>query len=181
MAKDVKKLISVRPQYQVRRGAVKCESTLGVKYCATAVFDSAGTDSSGVANTTVASHGLGVYLPANAVIVNAFYDVSTTFATASADAGTIALGYTGATGAFVAAIAVSAAGDVWDQGVRGTLIGTPALDGNSRTAIVGAAAVAAAMTKITAEKELVATVAGQVLTAGKLVLFVEYYISAANA
>lgn len=181
MAKDVKKLIPVRPAYLVKRGAVKCESSLGVKYCAVAIFDSGATDSSGAANTTIASHGLGVYLPANAVIVNAFYDVSTKFATASADAGTIALGYTGATGAFVAAIAVSAAGDVYDQGVRGTLIGTPSLDGNARTAIAGAAAIAGAMTKLTAEKELVATVAGQVLTAGKLVLFVEYYISAANA
>lgn len=178
MAKDIQKLIPVRPAYQVNRGAVKAESGLATKYCATAIFDTAANDSSGVANTTVATHGTGVYLPANAVIMNAWIDVITTFTTASADAGTIAAGYTGAAGAFVAAIAVSAAGDVWDSGVRGSLVANPSLDGNSRTAIVGAAAIAATLIKLSAEKEIIVTVGGQALTAGKMAIFVEYYISA---
>lgn len=177
MAKDIQKLIMVRPQYQVNRGAVKLDSGLTVKYVASAVFDTAGVDSSGAANTTIAAHGLGVYIPAKAVITNAWYDVVTTFTTASADAGTIALSVQSA-GDLKAAIAVSAAGDVYDEGIRGTLVGNPSLDGNARTAIAGAAAVAATFIKTTAERELTVTVAGQVLTAGKLVLHVEYYISA---
>jgi hypothetical protein len=177
MAKDIQKVISVRPQYQVNRGAVKLDSGLAVKYLASAVFDTAGTDSAGVANTTVASHGTGVYIPTKAIITKAWVDVITTFTTASADAGTIALTLQSA-GDITAAIAVSAAGDVWDAGLHGTIVGTPALDGNARTAIAGGAAEAAAMFKLTAEREIVVTVGGQVLTAGKMNIFVEYIISA---
>lgn len=177
MAKDVQKLISVRPQYQVNRGPVKLYSGLATRYVASAVFDTAGLDSAGAANTAIGAHGLGVYIPDKAIITNAWIDVITTFSTASADAGTIAASIQSA-GDLVTAIAVSAAGDVWDAGIRGTKVGNPALDGNSRTAIVGAAAVAATLIKTTAERELTITTAGQVLTAGKLVLHVEYIISA---
>lgn len=178
MAKDIQKLISVRPQYQVNRGAVKCESGLAVMYHATAVFDTAGTDSAGVANTTVASHGTGVYIPTKAVITNAWVDVITTFTTASADAGTIALTLQSA-GDLTAAIAVSAAGDVWDAGIHGCLPGSYAeatVAGD--TAILDAARKAASYIKLTAEREIVVTVGGQVLTAGKMVIHVDYLISA---
>lgn len=178
MAKEVKNLIQVAPQFQVKRGAVKCESGLATRYIATAIFDTATTDSAGVANTTVAAHGLGVYIPTKAIIINAWWDVITTFTTASADSGTIAF-HAQSAGDIVAAIAVSDAGNVWDAGIHGGLMGSYAeatVAGD--TAILDAARKAASYVKTTAERELTATVAVAALTAGKAVLFVEYVISA---
>lgn len=177
MAKDIQKIISVRPQYQVNRGPVKLDSGIAVKYVASAIFDTAGLDSAGVANTAIGTHGLGVYIPTKAVITNAWYDVITTFASAGTDAGTIALQVQTA-GDLKVAIAISAAGDVFDAGIRGTLVGYPAISGDAVTALANIAAVAATFIKTTAERELTVVTAGQVLTAGKLVLHVEYYISA---
>lgn len=178
MAKERKEMIQVAPDYQIKRGAIKAESGLVVRHIARAVFDTTGTDSAGVANTTIAAHGLGVYIPINANITNAWYDVVTTFVSAGADAGTIALSAQSA-GDLKAAIAISDASNVWDAGLRGCLPGsyaerTVAAD----TAILDAASKAASYIKTTAERELTATVAGQVLSAGKLVLFVEYVVSA---
>ena len=177
MAKNVSSLIQVSPAYQVKRGPVKSESGLSTKYMATAIFDTAALDSAGVANTTVASHGTGVYLPVNAIITSAWWDVITTFQTASADAGTIALTAQSA-GDIVTAIAVSNASNVWDAGMHAGKPGSYALDGNALTQIAAGAALAATFIKMTAERELVVTVAGQVLTAGKMAIFVEYFISA---
>lgn len=178
MAKERKELIQVAPQFQVKRGAVKAESGLATRYIASAIFDTAGTDSAGVANTTVASHGTGVYIPTKAIITNAWVDVITTFTTASADAGTIALTVQSA-GDLTAAIAVSAAGDVWDAGLHGCLPGSYAeatVAGD--TAILDAARKAASYIKTTAEREITVTVGGQALILGKMVIFVEYTVSA---
>jgi len=177
MAKDIQKVISVRPQYQVNRGAVKQESGLSAQYIAAAVFDTAGTDSSGVANTTIAAHGLGVYLPTKAIITNAWVDVITTF-TSATDAATIALKAQNA-GDLTAAIAISDASNVWDAGLHGCLPGSYAeatVAGD--TAILDAARKAASFIKLTAERELIATVAVEALTAGKAVIYVEYTIGA---
>lgn len=178
MAKNVTQLIQVAPAFQVRRGAVKCESVLGASYVATAVFDTAATDSSGAANTTIAAHGLGVYLPIKAVITRAWWDVVTTF-TSATDAATIALSAQSAND-LVSAVAISAAGNVWDAGMHAGLPGFPALgaDAAHDTQVEVAALFAATFIKMTAERELTATVAVEALTAGKAVLFVEYYISA---
>jgi hypothetical protein len=139
-----------------------------------AVFDTAATDSSGAANTTIAAHGLGVFIPSGAIVTRAFYRVNTTF-TSATDAATIALKIEGA-GDLKAAIAISAAGDVYDAGVRSCLPGHYALDGNALTAIAMAAADAASAINTTANREIVATVAVEALTAGKLTLFVEYVV-----
>lgn len=177
MAKNVTQLIQVAPAFQVRRGAVKAESGLSTKYMATAIFDTAGLDSAGVANTTVAAHGTGVYLPTKAIITSAWWDVITTFTTASADAGTIAISAQSAND-IVAAIAVSAAGDVWDAGMHAGKPGNYSLDGNSLSQIAAGAALSATWIKMTAEREITVTVGGQALTAGKMAIFVEYFISA---
>lgn len=177
MAKEVKGLIQVAPQFQVKRGAVKAESGLATRYVASAIFDTASTDSSGVANTTVAAHGTGVYIPTKAIITRFWWDVITTFTTASADAGTIAVHVQSAND-LVAAIAVSAAGDVWDAGMHAGKPGSFALDGNALTQINMGAALAATFIKMTAEREITVTVGGQALTAGKAIFFVEYFISA---
>jgi hypothetical protein len=115
-----------------------------------------------------------VTIPSGAIITDVIIDVETTCTTAGADAGTAAIGYTGATGAFVAAIAVDAAGDVWDEGVRGSLIRNPALSGNAATAIVVAASDAASMIKAGANVNLLLTLATQDFTAGKISVYVKY-------
>lgn len=173
MAKDIQKLISVRPQYQVNRGAVKAESGLETRYVAKAIFDPSASSSL----RPVATYGLGVYLPAGAIVTNSWWDVITTFTTASADAGTIAI-QVQAAGDVVAAIAVATAGDVWDAGLHGGLHGSYAeatVAGD--TAILDAARKAGSYLKCTAERELSVVVGGQALTAGKMIIFVEYVIS----
>lgn len=177
MAKDIQKVIMVRPHYLVNRGAVKHESGLQTRYIAAATFDTAGLDSSGVANTTTAAHGTGVYLPTKAIITNAWVDVITTF-TSATDAGTIALKAQTA-GDLTAAIAISDASNVWDAGIHGCLPGSYAeatVAGDS--ALLDAARKAASYVKLTAEREIVATVAVEALTAGKAVIYVEYVIGA---
>jgi hypothetical protein len=170
-----KNIIRVVADIKTHRGAVKCESGLAVKHVAVAIFDTAGKDSAGVSNKTVAAHGTGVYLPIGAIVTDAWFDVKTTFTSAGADAGTIATSVVGA-GDINAAIAISDASNVWDAGLHGSVAGTQALDGNALTSIASAAANAATMIKCTAEKEITVTVATQALTAGKMAIFVEYFI-----
>jgi hypothetical protein len=159
MAKDVQKIISVRPAYQVSKGAVKQESTLGVQYSATAVFDTAGLDSAGVSNKTIAAHGLGVFLPTKAIIVRASFQTVTGF-TSAANTATIALSAQTANDLKTATLVSDAV-----YVAAGYNDGVPAH--SATTGIV-----------LTAQRELVATVAVQALTAGKLVLYIEYIIGA---
>jgi hypothetical protein len=106
--------------------------------------------------------GLGVSIPANAVIWDGFYDVITTFTTAGADAGTI--GLEAGTADLVAAVAVSGVGDVWDAGVQDIIA-----DGTAANAVkVGTSAV-----------ELIVDVGGQAVTAGKAIFVVRYIITGA--
>ncbi len=175
MAKDVQKIIAVRPQYQVNRGAVKAESGLATKYVASAIFD----PSADTTKRPVAAYGTGVYLPAKAIITRFWWDVITTFTTASADSGTIAVSAEAAND-LVSAVAVSAAGDVWDAGLHAGLPGFPNLgaDAAHDTQVEVAALFAATFVKCTVEREITVTVGTAALTAGKAVFFVEYYISA---
>lgn len=156
-----------------KRGVVTKKDGLTVAKIAVATFD----PSANTGERTIAAHGLGVYLPDNAIIIRAWYDVITTFTSAGADAGTIALKAEGAND-LVDAIAISDGTDPWDDTApHGCLPNNFALDGGALTALAMAVARTATTIKTTAERELVATVAGQALTAGKLVLYVEYVIS----
>jgi hypothetical protein len=103
---------------------------------------------------TIAPHLLGVTLPANAIINNGVIQIKTQFA--DAGTGTVALSCGSATILTAADITGSAA-----EAVVATTItsGATAVD-------VGTSAC-----------ELTATVAGAAQTQGKLVLFVEYYVS----
>lgn len=162
--------------YHLKRGAVKAESTLMTKYVACGIFDTAALDSSGAANTAIGAHGLGVFLPTGAVVVDAWIDVITSFTSAGSNNATIAAKVQ-ATGDLVAAIAISDASNVWNAGIRGALPGSFAeatVAGD--TAILAAARGAASMIKLTAERELIVTIATSILTAGKMGIFVEYYI-----
>lgn len=143
---------------------------LGALKVARATYDVSGGDSG-----TTTAHGLGVTIPDNAVVVAAWYDVITTFTDGASDTATIALHLQSA-GDLKAAISVAAAGDVWDAGEHGLLPGNFALDGNALTAIQMAAAKAASFIKLTADRQLTATVAVAALTAGKMNVFVAYVV-----
>jgi hypothetical protein len=115
-----------------------------------------------------------VTIPSEAIITDVIVDVETTCVTAGADAGTAAIGYTGATGAFVAAIAVSDATNVWDAGIQGSLLKSYALDGNALTAVAMKNAIADTFIKAGANVNLLLTLATQSFTAGKISVYVKY-------
>lgn len=147
-----------------------------------AVFDSAGTDSAGVSNKTAATHKLGVFIPANAIIVRAFYDVITTFASTAGgtDKATIALSSVSAAD-LVAAVAIET-GTPWDAGIHHCLAGAPVVGSNASTLDAGTAVIikermGASMLKTTVNIELAAVVGTQAITAGKLNLYVEYLMT----
>jgi hypothetical protein len=126
-------------------------------------FDATGGKAVGTYTLVDADTGAAVTLPVGAIITRSFYEVQTTFTTAGSDAGTIALGITGSANAIKAAVAVSDGADPYDAGyVEGIQVGT--------------AATFAAKNASTA-KSFIATVATQALTAGKLVLVVEYVVT----
>ena len=112
----------------------------------------------GTDQSAIAAHKIGV-LPAGATITQAWIDVDTTF-TSATDAGTIALGYTGAAGAFDAAVAISAATD-WDAAVPRVSVG--AADGAVGNFVV-----------VATDVEVLCTVAVETLVLGKGFLYIEY-------
>lgn len=109
---------------------------------------------------TIGAHAMeGDALPNNAVITRVIYDVKTTF-TSATDAATIAL-RANAANDIVSAVAISDAGNPWDSGVH----------------ISAVIETAATMIKLTADRVPLATVAVEALTAGKLIMHVEYFLS----
>lgn len=104
--------------------------------------------------------GLGVFIPANAIIVDSLIQVITTCKTADADAGTMAISVLNAND-IVSAIAVSDASNPWDAGLHA---GVP----------VGSAATSIALS--TTAKEITATIATKAFTAGKFNVFLQYVI-----
>lgn len=106
-------------------------------------------------------HRLGT-LPIGATIRQAYIDVDTT-CTSATDAGTLALGYTGAAGAFDAAIAISDGTNPWDAAAPRVSVG--AADGAVGNFI-----------ELSASVDVIATIAVEAFTAGKVNLVVEYDI-----
>lgn len=105
----------------------------------------------------IGAYSMGAKVPAKAMITRAWYKVTTTFTSAGADAGTIAI-HAESADDIVAAIAISNGGNPWDAGKHeGIEIDT-----------------AATAVETTADRTLTVTVGAQNLTAGKLVLWVEY-------
>lgn len=103
-------------------------------------------------------------LPKNFIITQAFIHVLTTF-TSATDAATIKLGYTGADTAFDAAIAISDGTNPWDAAAP--RVADNAADGVVTNFITAAAGDA-----------VLATVATETLTAGKLLVVIEGYVGA---
>jgi hypothetical protein len=94
-------------------------------------------------------------VPAGFIVLNCVYDVITTYTTAGADAGTLALSIEGAND-IVSAVAVSNGGNPWDAGRHQAIpdFGTLADD-----------------VKATIDRQLVLTIGGQAVTAGKMRIF----------
>lgn len=134
---------------------------LGVERVARFTFNPTAT----AGDRTIAAHGTGVTLPINAVVIGGFYEVNTAFTSAGGNAGTVAISVVGAND-IKAATAVS---DV-TFGTTGLKAIVPKSNTPEGTGI-----------KCAAAKEIVCTVAGQALTAGKLTGFIKYVISAPTA
>ena len=111
-------------------------------------------------------YGLGVFLPDNAVIIRAWYEVATTF-TSGTDACTISIGIpTDDAAGIVAALAISGVGDIWDA--TGTGMHECIQDGTA----------AAFSNKTTAQREITVTLgASEALTDGLFTLFCEYVVT----
>jgi hypothetical protein len=152
--------------------AVKREGTT-VEKLAVATYDVSSGDSG-----SAEAHGLGVYIPAKAVITRAIVDVVSTFTDGDTDAATIALSVQSAND-LVSAIAISDTSNVWDAGVRGSKIGFPNFGADSAhdSAVEVAALFAGSMLKTTAVREITATVGTAAVTAGKMNVYVWYVIS----
>ena len=175
MAKDIQRVKEVRGDYKFRRNAngTKVEGGIFMPRLAVAIYDTAGNDSSGASNKTIAAHGLGVYIPKGAIILNAWYEVVTTFTSSGSNAGTIAASVVGA-GDLKVGIAISDATTPWTAGVHGLLPGNPAeaTVAGDTTLLAAARMSATYIGPTTAEKEITMTVAVDALTAGKLILYV---------
>lgn len=142
------------------------------------VFDTDASDSAGVSNKTAAAHPTGIFVPDNSIVTRCFYEVNTTF-TSATDTATIAIMIEGA-GDVVAALAINDGTNIWDAGIHGTIVGAPTLgaDASHDTAIEVGALTAASFIKVDGQEEVTFTVAVDVLTAGKLTLYIEYVMGA---
>jgi hypothetical protein len=127
---------------------------LGLLHVAKATFDPSAT----AGMRTIAAHTLGVTIPDNAIIVGGFIEVLTTF-TSATDAGTVAIHANGAND-IVSAIAISNGGNPWDAGLHAII---PKANTPESTGI-----------KLTAARNITATVAVEALTAGKATIFLYY-------
>lgn len=107
--------------------------------------------------STIGAHTLGLTIPAKSYVTKAYYKVLTTF-TSATDAATIALKVASANDV-VSAIAISDVSNPWDVGGLVPTIPTGALSDEI---------------SVTVDSLVTATVAVEALTAGKLVLWVEF-------
>lgn len=128
--------------------------------CAIATFDPSAT----AGMRTVGAHGLGVTLPIQAVVMGGFYEVETAGASLN-NTSTIAFSIEGANDIFTAT-AVSDA----KLNTIGRKAITPKFNTPETTAV-----------KLTAAREITATVGVQDLTAGKITVFLFYVVGKACA
>lgn len=142
----------------------KLATTRANAFAGTAINITATTGESTVAH--VAHKGIfgainlltqGTVIPDGAVITRTFYQVLTTF-TSATDSATIALAANAAND-ITTATAISAGGNIWDAGSF--------VAGSQDNAIGN-------ILKLTADRELLMTVGVDVLTAGKIKVYVEY-------
>lgn len=126
----------------------------GSRQVAKATFD----PSAVAAHRTIGAHLLGVKIPDNAIIIGGFIEVLTTF-TSATDAATVAV-HAQSANDIKSAVAISNGANPWDAGLQAII---PKSNTPESTGI-----------KLTAERELQATVAVEALTAGKCNIYVEW-------
>lgn len=141
-------------------GPLNSDIGLGTLRVARFVFD-AGI----AANRPIAAYGMGVTLPAFAIVVGGFFDVNTLFTSAGGNTGTIAISVEAAND-IQAAVAVS--------GAPYSSIGRKAIVPKANTPESTAV-------KTTVAREITCTVAVQALTAGKLTGYLYYVEGIASA
>jgi len=144
-------------------GPVGTDVGLGSLRVARFVYDVAGLDSAGVANTTVAAHGTGVTLPIHAIVVGGFFDVNTAFTTAAS--GQLAIHVQGANDIQAAAVV---------SGAPFSTIGRKAIVPKANTP-------ESTSVKTTAAREITCTVSVGALSAGKLTGYLYYVEGIASA
>lgn len=143
---------------------------LGVTRIARATFNPSATSG----ERTIGAHTLGITVPDKAIVTRFWYEVNTTF-TSATDAATVAFSLEAADD-LLAAIAISNATNVLDAGLHAGKPGLPNLgaDAAHDSQVEVAALIAATLVKTTAARLITATVAVEALTAGKATLFLEY-------
>lgn len=124
----------------------------GVAKC---VFD----PSADTSERTIAAHACDLAFPAKVIVTGVWYKVLTTF-TSATDAATIAIKIVGANDV-VSAVAISNGGNPWDAGTP--VEGIPKIETTSTWLTTTAASTAVTF-----------TVAVEALTAGKMVVWVQY-------
>lgn len=114
----------------------------------------------------ISTIGLGVTIPDNALIRRAWYEVITTF-TSATDAATIALNIP-TDGDLIDAIAISAGTNVWDEGLHDIVnAANVAEDVDAPTGYL----------KLTGAREVSLVIAVEAVTAGKAIFFIDYVVS----
>ena len=109
------------------------------------------------------SYDMGIDLPDNAVITRAWYEVITTFTSADSDAVKMSIGLpTDDDNGIVAFTAISTTGDIWDAGYHEAVQTGTAANFSTKTTAARAATFS------------ISSSASGDLTAGALVLFLEY-------
>lgn len=122
------------------------------------VFDATGGKAVGSYDVVSPGSSSALKIPKYAVIRKVLVAVKTTFTSAGSDAGTIQLKTEQGPHDIVAAVAISDAGNPWDAGLHDTI-----QDGDIANSL-----------SLQAGGKVKAVVAGQALTAGKLILVIEY-------
>lgn len=144
-------------------GPIESDNGLGSLRVARFTFDTAVDDSAGNSNAAIGAHGVGVTLPAHAIIVGGFFDVNTAFTTSAS--GTLAIHVNSANDIQTATIVSSA-----PFSTIGRKAITPKANTPESTSI-----------KLTADREITCTVATGALTAGKLTGYLYYVEGIASA
>lgn len=145
-------------------GPVGSVNGLGSLRVARFTFDTEGVDSAGADNIDVGAHGVGVTLPANAIIVGGFFDVNTVFGSEN-DTATIA-------------ISVQAANDIQ---TAAAVSGAPYSTIGRKAIVPKANTPESTSVKTSAAKEITCTVAVEPLETGKLTGYLYYVEGIASA
>jgi hypothetical protein len=138
---------------------------LGALRVARFEFDVDEEDTDGDLNNEIGAHGVGITLPAHAIVTGGFYDVNTPFTSDSTDAGTLAIHVEGAND-ILSAVAI----DSNDPATKGRKAIIPKANTPESTSV-----------KTTEAREITVTVAVEELLTGKLTGYLYYVEGIASA